>query len=775
MNSPTVTIAPITAIDQPYALKLGTKLLITITIESFADHGRDYQLKGSQLPPDCYTLGAPAMSGDQDHHDQIEVLIHPTEVAAIGEHQLKLQLESSEGEILWEDHVYLKFLVADDIDIMLTPDLTFIKDGVGLYQLLITNTSRFERVLTMQPKGLPARNGLAFKAEPAQIQLGSDQTGKVELVVQPQRWWLRPWFGKGRKFQFQVDLQDTNGIPLPQLLAQGALVWQPYPRSHALKLLGLLLVALGISSIVLWQVFLRKPAEPAIAALRSSQTVVPHTGQKDIQLSWTVKNSQQLSKLVVLRESQGKSEVAKTFWFDQGIPKELQRTQLSQNSNFCQFEQPDTGVLECTGITTGTANPGKYKFKLQAFSSSGSSEPVAAQTTRLIAFKPNAVPLITRFYAPTSRAQTSTSGPIASASAPGPIKLNWEIANPGQLTELQIMTVDANNAEAALLQRYRFQNGKLPDTLEKYCSFKPSLTCQNIPTAAHKPGQYYFKIMASYQEEQQPFTLSKTIGPMNVQAEKLRIASFLINGQKAPAQYALKPGQDNVELTWKVVGGNNPTVAILPSPGKIPRSGSMKIKLNPQQQGAITLQATDLNGKQVLQTVAIAGNIANVPAQRSALPTIAQAKPKQPSTAQPIPPASFVPEALPLPSVPAFTPKRNPTVARRTPSWITRPRSAPARKPAATRQPKLSTNVAAKSSTRPRYSPSALEEARMVTRGLVVARQNRKIVLNGSTWNKTQDVIKLLRRGYSREAAAKRAGVPLWKLNVLVALGQRTR
>ncbi|KAI9133899.1 hypothetical protein [Acaryochloris sp. CCMEE 5410] len=775
MTSPKVTIAPVTAVDQPYALKLGTKLLITLTVENIESQGQDYQLKGSQLPSDCYTLGALAMSADPGHPNQIEVLIHPTEVAAIGKHQLKLQLVSSEGGILWEDQVYLQFLVADDIEIMLTPDLTFIKDGVGVYQLLITNTSRFERVLTVQPKGLPVRNGLTFKAEPVQLDLGPDQTGKVDLMVQPRRWWLRPWLGKGRKFQFQVDLQDTNGIPLPQLLAQSGLVWQPYPRSHGLKLLGLLLLALGTSSALLWQFIWRQPTGPAIAALRSSQTVVPQTGQEDIQLSWTVKNSQQLSKVVILREHQGQSEVAKTFRFDQGIPQELQRSPLNQNSNFCEYEQPETGVLACTGITTGTTNPGKYQFQVQAFSSDNASEPMATQTTGLIAFKPNAVPLITRFYAPASRTNASTSGPVATAT-PGPIKLNWEIANPSQLTEVQIMTVDANNAEAALLQRYQLGNGKLPETLAKYCRFTPTLTCQNVPTAARKPGQYFFKITASYQQEQQPFTLSKTIGPMNIQAENLRIASFLINGQQAPAQYVLKPGQNYVNLTWKVEGGNNPSVAILPSPGKIPVAGSMKYQLNPQQPGAITLQATDLNGKQVLQTIAIGGTVAKAPPNRPK-PPIAQAKPK-PANAKPATPPLPFTAAYP----PPFTPE--PAMLRQNPlpplpaqpllPQATRPRR-PVSKPVVSRPPQPRPPIAIKSSPQPKYSPAALKEAQLVTRGLVVARQNRKIVLNGSTWNKTQDAIKLLRRGYSREAAAKRAGVPLWKLNVLVSLGQRTR
>ncbi|WP_299413334.1 hypothetical protein [Acaryochloris sp. IP29b_bin.148] len=750
MSHSKVAISPTTSFEQPYALKLGTKLLITVTVEHLVDAGDHYRLTGSHLSSDCYTIGVPSISAEHDQQTQIEVLIHPTQATAIGKHQLQLQLRSTDNQVLWEGTVYLQFLVADDLEIMLTPDLNVIQDGVGLYEVSITNLSDVERTLTLQPKGLPSRNGCSFKADPSQISLRPEQTQTVELMVQPLRWWRRPWFGNGRKFRFQVDLQDVKGDPLPQVLTQGTLMWQPYPRSQSYKFLGLLLLALATSSTLIWQLLFRQQAAPSIADLKPTQFIVPQTGQEDIQLSWTIENAQKLSKLVLLREGNGEAKVAKTFWFNEGIPKELQRAQSSQTANFCQYKKFESGTLECNGITTGTREAGNYQFKVQVFASNG-NDPADSETTSLIAFEPKAIPQIVRFYAPSGRPQTSANGPVATA-AQGPVLLNWEITNPGQLTELQVMTVDANNAEAALLRRYSLQNGKLPSSLAQYCTLNQNLTCQNIPTAARKPGQYFFKLDATYQQDQQSFTSSKTLGPMNVQGQSLRIASFLINGQPAPAKYVVKPGQKNLDLAWQVVGGINPTVAILPEPGKIQTTGSMNIKLSPKLR-EITLQAIDQNGKQEVQTVKLEGNVASALTQQPPSPPIALDQPQPQATGGIVDDVQFPPIAPPSELIPQPTPSS-------TRSPVTAVRKSP---------------VKSSKRTSPQYTQKSLEDAQTVTRGLVVARQKGKIIPNGATWNKTQDVIMLLRRGYSHEEAAKKAGVPLWKLDILVALGKQTK
>lgn len=55
--------------------------------------------------------------------------------------------------------------------------------------------------------------------------------------------------------------------------------------------------------------------------------------------------------------------------------------------------------------------------------------------------------------------------------------------------------------------------------------------------------------------------------------------------------------------------------------------------------------------------------------------------------------------------------------------------------------------------------------------GLVVAKQKGQIHPHTSLWAKVQDAIYLLRRGSSRDQAARRSGVPMSVLNQLIQWG----
>ena len=316
-----------------------------------------------------------------------------------------------------------------------------------------------------------------------------------------------------------------------------------------------------------------------------------------------------------------------------------------------------------------------------------------------------------------------------------------------------------------MTQRYSFQSGQLPPSLAKFCTLGQILTCKNLPTPARKSGEYFFTLNTVYQQNQKSVTASKRIGPIKVQAEPLRIASFLINGKAAPAQYVIQNGQNNLDLTWKVVGGNNPTVSILPSLGKMPASGSKQIKVNPQQE-ILTLQAKDRNGKQVLQSVELKGNLAQSPPSPTTTQLAQQAqvaKELSQTEFELNPPLLEPAELIGTPPFP-IPPSAAPSPQRTSPPI--------AKKPTPKKPPAVS---AASSTPKPQYSQKSLTAAQTMTRGLVIARQKGKIIPNGPTWNKTQDAITLVRRGYSHAEAAQRAKVPLWKIDILTSLGEGKR
>jgi hypothetical protein len=63
-------------------------------------------------------------------------------------------------------------------------------------------------------------------------------------------------------------------------------------------------------------------------------------------------------------------------------------------------------------------------------------------------------------------------------------------------------------------------------------------------------------------------------------------------------------------------------------------------------------------------------------------------------------------------------------------------------------------------------------DANAIAYGLTVAVSNGKIKPHSSTWSKTQDAIRLLRQGKSREKAASLSGVPVSVFNQLIEWGQ---
>lgn len=69
-------------------------------------------------------------------------------------------------------------------------------------------------------------------------------------------------------------------------------------------------------------------------------------------------------------------------------------------------------------------------------------------------------------------------------------------------------------------------------------------------------------------------------------------------------------------------------------------------------------------------------------------------------------------------------------------------------------------------------SNEAISDADAASRGLAVAKQNRRITFNATMWKKTHRAINLLRQGMSQQEAASRANIPINVLTQLITWGQ---
>ncbi|PZD74086.1 hypothetical protein C1752_01467 [Acaryochloris thomasi RCC1774] len=760
-------VTPITTPEHPHILSIGETLTIELSIENQSSEVRRLHLVGSQLPENCYTIHYPdvqvwtglvvkfnSLELEPGQVGRVQVQIHPPQGAPTQRQQLTLALHSDHlsDAMDVQQTVYLYVEPAHDLLVMLEPKSQAIRGEVGHYQILLKNNGSVHRQLTAQVRSLNRKSLAVYALEPFVINLAPETEIYVALEVRPKKPARFQW-GRPRREKFELGLEDHDGLPLPSKLPQGSLTWQ-LQGSLPRLLLPLVLGATAAAALI--GIFWGRQSEvPKIASLQVIATSEA-TQEEAVRLNWTIKNPKQLQKLVLMRQDSTGQQTLQTLDFSQGIPEKLRQKNAARG--FCQLSaESKPKTLTCKNVLAPIPNTQLHRFQLQSFGRRSVTQPADSKLTEAVAIQSNPVPKVVAFFSPNTvytSDQKSTGVLVAQASNQGKtenskagVLLNWEITNAQRIKELQLRSSNGQ------LRTYDLQSGELPPALAKHCSFGEMLICKQVPTQTQQPGDYVFKLTAFPKGRLAKATAPKATGPIKVNPQPLRIASFRINGQDVTDKYiydVAKLGpQAKLDLDWKLEGGNEVRAAIFPAPGAVPTVGKTTVQLNPLfQKGTLFLQAVDASGQQIKQAVAI--EFRNQPSTAKSLP----ASPKPPPQSVAVRPPQPAP-ASPL-SRPA-SPKVSPPA----------PAAQPVFKPAPVRQRPVAT------APPPRPSSELLSEANAIIRGLVLARNDGKIAINGATWRKTQDAIRLLRQGYSRSEAAQRSGVPLWKLDTLVAIGKR--
>ena len=334
----------------------------------------------------------------------------------------------------------------------------------------------------------------------------------------------------------------------------------------------------------------------------------------------------------------------------------------------------------------------------------------------------------------TTQGASGTQSPVASnalgsSQKRSPVLLNWEIAHPRQVQELRVVGFAANGKTTSTLQRYSFVDSQLPEALDEYCTLQENLVCSEVPTNANTPGDHWFRLTVIPKPGQKSAQQTQM-------TERIRIEP---PQPQSIAKLSLPPNQTPKPTTEN-------------SPGKPanrqPSNGSNPPDQRDRPQTSVT----------------------------PSKPTISQPKPAVPlAKPKPIPPPTPLISArtnhpftglIPTQPNPIRPPKPKSKPATQSPLVTSRSASqAPADTNRSNAQP------AATPSTAP-SSNGGGEDANALVRGLTVARQQGKINPNGAMWRKIQTAVKLLRRGASRESAARQSGVPLSILDILIANGE---
>jgi hypothetical protein len=523
-EDPCFFLTPATNSGKPQNVKCGDTFEVEVSVENRTALVDRFYLMCSDLKPEFFSVQYPEIRDqyglivesdglelNPSKSGKIKLKFHPPSSASAGNYYPTIRLASVNNPRLnLLDVVYLHIPPSYDLEV----DIETLKDRIkdpksesGEYEFKISNQGNIERSLVIKTRNR-GWGSLAFSIDPDFKTLEPGSMSQVQILARPLgRWWNRPFYGIGRDFNFCVELEDLSSLPLPQLMPEAKLTWEPYPKKWFIFFV-ILLSVLGVGGAVaiafaIWNTFFRQPPAPTIIELLPSKSLFKEANNEAIQLNWKIQNAKSIGKLVLSQQGASNGEV-KTFIFKGSIPTELSLRNPSQTDNYCSFQTIKSETqLVCRGIITSARKPGQYQFEMQVFNQKDLVKPANILKTDTIQIISAGLPKITDFTSP--KPEYFFGAEQSSSTIP----LNWEIANPAQIDQIMLVGLAKDGTVATQSQQFDFQNGKVPKLLTPFCKTGNSLTCLNFPMTLKKPGIYNFRLSVRPKQVKDGASLTK--------------------------------------------------------------------------------------------------------------------------------------------------------------------------------------------------------------------------------------------------------------------------
>ena len=566
-HDPTFYLTPANNPDRPLQVQPGQPLQLVVTVNNRSERVDRFYLECSDIDENWFTVKY-ALNQFQDTGlilatDGLELnpqqegkiafeLLLPADTPA-GHYSPTLQLKSAnDPNCVLLDLVYFQVPAVYLLGVELKTISSKVSHQSGKYQVQITNQGNLLRELEIVAKGQDEDEFCRYTCERSPVQLPIGSRMDVDLSVKPTCWWRRPLFGSELQIPFEVGLRDLQGLPLPERLLQGMLLWKARPWwQFLLILLGCLGLVSGLG-FAIWLIFFKPIPLPAFSADSPTSDSPAYTEGGRVRLNLKIYNADQLRQITLVTTKDGVSGAPQRFNIDRGIPQGLETSCKIQNR-----------ILDCSRVDTQARLPGKYNFALQ-LEPLRSNKPIKKEL-KDVEIKAKPVPQIVSFSPKKAQYQKVER-----------VLLSWKVQNFSQMTQLLVIG-KSENGIAITPTIFNF-NGDIPQNLRQYCSqpLNDELNCNDVPVILPTtPGGYTLQLQPKSNNYQQP-QLSEPI-KVQVLATPPKIISFTLNSktrQQSPTIF-LQEGKV-ITLKWQVEG-DDVNVTLNPF-GNVASSDSITLK-----------------------------------------------------------------------------------------------------------------------------------------------------------------------------------------------------
>lgn len=694
-SDPTFVVQPATSSAKPATLQPGSLLQLQVLVYNRSERVDRFRLACTDLPESWVAITYPqdlegfglvreadSLGLNPGTQGQILLAIAPPSDALAANYVPTLRLYSENNPDLYLlDLVYLQVLPIYSLQPTLRTVANRIRERGGLFEVQLANAGNTERDVLLRAIDVDGEESCTYTLALDETKIAPQETARVELTVQPAKWWRRPWWGNGRVLNFQVELEDRQQLPLTADLLQGYVTWTARPWWQLLPLVLAGLGTLALLAWLIWWLVFKPPVSPKILEFYVEDARYAAADGDVARVGWQIQHPDRIRSLRITGQSPDGSQLSGPLVYNFNFPDALP----IPLKPFCQLERE---LLTCRNVRTDARKAGEYVFELTLIPKRGRGQTSESRQTEQIAIDPVPLPEVVEFN-PTQAAyleakSTPDEQPVGD-TPPSEIRLNWVVTRPEDLQALQLVGRTSDGAIARPPQRFNFTQG-VPQELQEFCAIGETeignaLVCQNVATGVGQAGDYVFELSPIPKDQSTKSPEPTKTDPIKIEPRPPQILSFQVNEQEARPKYLIpvEPGQSPIALvvSWQVEGGASTRVELLPSPGNVPLQGAIAYPLSQQPETqTITLQVSNGKGQPIARSVTIetfdptptdpaaaaaaAAAAATANAQQNAESAREEADTAQPagaspsSTPSPSPPSEPSPPSLdaPAPSTP---------------------------------------------------------------------------------------------------------------------------